>query len=531
MRHLIIIMLSGVLSACASTKTADVIAPASNDVPVESLSSVSQSDGITALSRYLRQYVAKNIGDRARTSRNLIDRSGIEGNARLPSKSLFQSLGYRVRDPFVAMPPELDTRSFQNAENALHSKLIQDLETTWALLDSTRARLTSRGGLETNRQDWEVGVVRRNLLLEGIGYWYQMRNQDKHSQWLISLGEKTNELFDEITLARQNYDVRDLRDQELILLSLRTDASALFQFYSSEQARLYNRIGTRVLPEREGADDIYFEQKLECPLDNDEHQKGNDFLRSYYAQEIDAIESSANTKASIYELGSLARSVAELALNMHATRINRVEQWYLKDKVQAQEERDALIREQLNLKEAGGEFDPAVLDELRNTPLQVSRISSSPNDDERLLQSAIMVLANWVSEKLVSLNQQRLETLLVNQNKIYFDNQSYDWSKTNDETKMLRTLLFEVYDYTLIDYLLGYERISFINQAMLRGCHIDKQINSRVIGFEPQSIDNLADIVESSYTDGFQRAPLYEKLQNYAELVEVFSTLASSEDN
>jgi len=178
MRHLSLIIISALLTACASIEN-----PTTNSaVPDGRITSdVSNNEG-SIFSQYLRDYLAKNINPRIRVSRNFIDRSSIESNGRLPSKALFQSLGYRVRDSFVTVPPELSSRSFKNPEKLLLAKLIQDTETTWALLDSTQARLNSFDGLNKGHPSWEVGVIRRNLLLEAVGYWYQLRNQEKYDR-------------------------------------------------------------------------------------------------------------------------------------------------------------------------------------------------------------------------------------------------------------------------------------------------------------------------------------------------------------
>jgi len=168
MRHLIPLFFISVLSACTTVEPIKPNAPIASSVEsaVVKKPKVELSASDSSLSNYLRDYLSKNISDRAQNSRSLIDRSGIESNGRLPSTSLFQSLGYRMRDAFVAMPPELNSRNFKDAEGDLYPKLIHDLEKTWALLDSTRARLKSQGGLEAGREDWEVAVARRNLILD-----------------------------------------------------------------------------------------------------------------------------------------------------------------------------------------------------------------------------------------------------------------------------------------------------------------------------------------------------------------------------
>lgn len=527
MRHIKIIVLFFFLTACASVEEtrqpALTLEPENIETPV-----VKQSDGASEFAAYLRDYVAKNIGDRARTSRTLIDRSAIEHNGRLPSKSLFQSLGYRVRDSFVAMPPQLNSVISDDASiNHSAAQLIQRLETTWALLDSTRARLQSLGGLAAGRQDWEVAVVRRNLLLEAIGYWYQLRNQSDYTKWLVRLGDNSDQLFNDISEARQNYDVTDLREQELVLLDLRTDVAELFQFYSSEQARLYNRIGQRVLPEGNKAKPINFTQALQCGFDTNIHAKGDAYLNRYYSSRIDSIRANGNGNVAVYQLNELAREVTAQALAIQSQRLSAVEKVYLQKEILAKEQRvidiKSLEQRQRALLEIGEVISANELYELKISPLNVSRESTSPSDAEVALFDSITVLADLVASKLLDLNQQRLNNTLLNSNVLYHANQSERWDSVTEEAKVIRALLHEVNDFTLVDYLLGYERLSFTNQMMNRDCGIHQEINSRVIGFEPNSIDQLADVVERYSLAGLNESALKQKLEYYEKIVDAFS--------
>lgn len=528
MQHFKVIVLSCFLTACATggvspnvqrTKTAETI--------VEEKSTVKSSDDISVFAAYLRNYVAINIGDRARTSRSLIDRSGIEGNGRLPSKSLFQSLGYRVRDAYVSMPPELLSRPFKSIENSLYGDQVQSLETTWALLDSTQARLQSEGGLEVGRQDWEVAIVRRNLLLEAIGYWYQLRNQENHTDWLLRLGDKSDALFNEISDARENYDVQDLRSQELVLLSLRTDVAELFQFHTSEQARLYNRIERRILPEGNTETPTEFTNKLECEADDDIAAKGVAYLNRYYSKQVNAIRSSKSTKVSVYELNELARKVSTQALALRAERLSSIEQSYRQKAVIAQQVRvkeiELLEKRYRALIEIGQDADLNEIELLKNSPLTVLRDEIKESDAELAILYAVKVLADWVSNNLLVFNQQRLNTVLANQASIYDTDKNKVWLGVTQEAKVIHGLLHEVYDFTLVDYLIGYERLAFMNQAMLRNCEVDVAINSKVIGFDPQSIDRLATLTQSHYHQGLNRPALKVKLNYYQKIIDVFT--------
>ena len=515
MRYLIFLLFASFLfSACATTtKAADAVSKVSNNN--------------SSLSKYLRDYLSQNLEDRAKSSRGLIDRSAIESNGRLPSTSLFQSLGYRMRDAFVAIPPELNTRNFKDVESDLYPKLIHDLERTWALLDTTRARLKSQGGLETGRQDWEVSVSRRNLILEAVSYWYQLRNQEDHSQWLLRLGDRSNELYEEISNARQNYDVKDLRDHEFLLLNLRADVATLFQFFSSEQARIYNRIGERVLPQRRDDEQPKFGQQLQCQANQTLNEKGTAYLTRYYQQRLAAIRGS-NYKTSTYELNELAREVSSQALEIHSSRLNAIEQDYIAARSKAQKKRESEIelleKRQRALIEIGQITDAEKLEALKNAPLGVSRANDKASEAEELLYSAITVLADIAAEKLLEVNQARLKRVLVSANEIYQGGRSKIWQGATDETRVLYNLLLDIYDFNLADYLLGYERLTFINKAMMHGCDISQKINSRVIGFDPQSIDEISILVEKQYANDISIKSFEKKSEKYIALSNAFSS-------
>jgi len=402
------------VSACATVDTPSNVA--SNETNVAQITpnnTVSDTEDTSSLAFYLRTYLAKNISERSRASRGLIDRSGIETNGRLPSKALFQSLGYRMRDSFIAMPPEIGSRTFHSDGRNLFPKLIQNLEATWALLDSTQARLQSKGGLEAGRQDWEVEVVRRNLLLEATGYWYQMRNQESHSDWLIRLGDRSDELFEEISRARQNYDVEDQKDHELVLLNMRADVATLFQFYSSEQARLYNRTGQRVLPVGRDNELPNFNTPLQCRPKFD--VKAMDYLNRYYKKQLDTI-TSTNYNAAVYELDELAREGAKQALESYAVRLQEIEQDYVLDRTAAQQQRnvqiESLEQRLRGLDALAQEALMAELEELKNAPLDVSRRSNEGSDSDILLFNVIKVLAGLAAEKktlIISIKRLRIK--------------------------------------------------------------------------------------------------------------------------
>lgn len=516
MRHLSLIIISALLTACASIEN-----PTTNSaVPDGRITSdVSNNEG-SIFSQYLRDYLAKNINPRIRVSRNFIDRSSIESNGRLPSKALFQSLGYRVRDSFVTVPPELSSRSFKNPEKLLLAKLIQDTETTWALLDSTQARLNSFDGLNKGHPSWEVGVIRRNLLLEAVGYWYQLRNQEKYDRGLSRLEERINELFEEFIQASQSYDVKDQRSHELGLLDLKSDMSLLFQFYSSEQARLYNRIDSRSLPSSNFRKKPNFTKRLSCSIDRKVENTGLSYLQRNYRSKINTIKSSSNKHQAIYVLNEVARDISSKALALHAQQLNSVEREFVAKQAIAQEQRDkevASLIEKLNLQtENANSVVTEEVEALKNAPLGIKRQPLAMTREQRQYYDAISVLISWTADELLNLNQQRIKNVLDDLDNIYNLEKKTVQKKGTEETNLIRDLLYEVYDFTLIDYLIGYERIAITNKAFANSCVLRPEIsaNNSQIGFS--HIESFANFVESYYRGSFPNKLLSSKLENFS---------------
>jgi len=452
MRHLSLIVLSFALTACSTLGIGGNSDETDSSVFIPTPKKIEYSG--TLFAKYLKDYVAKNITPRSRTSRSLIDRSGIEGNGRLPSKALYQSLGYRVRDAFVALPPELSTRGIRDPEATLLAQLIQDSEITLALLDTTRGRLKSTGGLEEGRQDWEVAITRRNLLSEAVGYWYQMRNQDLYNQGIIRLDNTTNTQFDEISQARQDYDVEDLRNKELALLGMRSDIALIFQFHSSEQARLFNRIDSRVLPNN-SKQKVDLNKSLNCKVDSRLEGQGNAFLEANYASQVEKIRNDENKKVVIYELNQLAREISSKALEAHAKQLNAIEKEFLPRKELAEKMREVdvqlLIEKQANLIKLGEEVDPEEIELLKSAPLGVKRKPIVASRESQSYYNALLVLSSWNADELLELNQKRLTTVLAEINNMYVEYQEPVWKDVSPEVGVIRELLYEIYDYTLID--------------------------------------------------------------------------------
>ena len=519
MRHLSLIILSFSLTACSSLGGDNSAVPEGTSVFLNTPKKIEYSG--TLFSQYLKSYLAKNINPRSNTSRALIDRSGIESNGRLPSKALYQSLGYRVRDAFVALPPELSTRGISNPEATLLGQLIQDTETTWALLDTTKERLKSKGGLEQGRKDWEVSITRRNLLSEAVGYWFQMSNQTLYNQGITRLDNTTNAQFDEITQARQNYDVEDLRDKELALLGMRSDIALIFQFYSSEQARLFNRIDSRSLPNGNKRKDA-LNKILSCTIDSELKSQGSKFLEENYAAQIEKIRDNENKKSALYELNKLAREISSKALETHAKKLNVIEKDFISRKEAAAKKRESdvqtLLEKQEILIKLGKEVDSQQVEYLKSLPLGVERKPLANSTESISYYNAILVLSNWVADELVALNQERLTTVLTEISDIYVHYQEPIWQGVSQEVSIIRELLYEVYDYTLIDYLLGYERVVFANKAMLNNCKLSSELSSRNIGISLNAIDQFANLVETTVNAGFPRGELKSKQKNIALL-------------
>ena len=246
--------------------------------------------------------------------------------------------------------------------------------------------------------------------------------------------------------------------------------------------------------------------------------QGSKFLEKNYAAQIEKIRDNENKKSALYELNKLAREISSKALEAHAKKLNVIEKDFISRKEAAEQKREsdvqALIEKQEILIKLGKEIDPQQVEYLKSLPLGVERKPLANSTESISHYNAILVLSNWVADELVALNQERLTTVLTEISDIYVHYQEPIWQGVSQEVSIIRELLYEVYDYTLIDYLLGYERVVFANKAMLNNCKLSSELSSRNIGISLNAIDQFANLVETTVNAGFPRGELKSKQKN-----------------
>ena len=497
---------------CASVTNANELKSTVQDIPT-----------VDHLQLFLSNYLGQNLLDRTDISRRLIDRAELEEFGRFPSKSLYKSLGYRLRHSFVAMPPPLQSKPYASNEDVLRSKELEDLELTWAMLDSTLFRLRSEGIGRNQDEDWAIAVTRKNLLQEGVNYWYQLGRQSNYSQWLLTLKRRTNDIFDGISQARQNYDVQDLQDQELVLLDLRADNAAMFQYFSSEQARLYNRTGERDIPEEAVAMTNRFEAFRNCPADRRLWQQGQAYLNRHHLNWGSLnTDSSANSKAVLYELSVLARTLSSQALKLHANRSTRASKRYQQELANLTEQKNAkisLLQEVHNqLKAQGQPVDEQEISRLTTQTIELKERASLPTSQERQLSAAIMVVADNVASKILSLAQQRIATALNKQQPLFAFSKVETWNRSSNDAQLVRALLLSVHELSFLDFLIAHERAAFVNLLMHRGCAIADDVQSFSMGTPLAVMADVANVAGNYRHSGFDQVPMLSRTQEFQKL-------------
>jgi len=130
--------------------------------------------------------------------------------------------------------------------------------------------------------------------------------------------------------------------------------------------------------------------------------------------------------------------------------------------------------------------------------------------------------SQWTADKLFILNQQRLDHFLNHSERYYHPTKVAFWQTASKQAKLIRELLYEVYDSSLADYLLGYERLSFMNKNMINRCAIDDAIYSNDIGFEPNSIERLSLITSDFYANKSLNVELKRQHDHYQKLNQAF---------
>ena len=211
----------------------------------------------------------------------------------------------------------------------------------------------------------------------------------------------------------------------------------------------------------------------------------------------------------------MARDVSSKALKLHAEQLEKIEKEFLQRKEVAEQQREQEItslKELENLLAEKTKKDDADESEeivkLRQKPLGVKRKQLVVSQESQNHYQALALLSSWVADELTSLNQKRLSTVINQHNEMYVDFQESLWQKASADINSLRDLLYEVYDFTLIDHLIGYERIAFANKVMLHNCGLNSLSNDRSTRTDTKYIDQFSSIIETSAEVGLSRTDL-----------------------
>ena len=420
-----------------------------------------QKPKLDNLTKFINLNLQKNHQIKTGNINRLIKRSGLNNSSFLPSQSVYQALGYQLRDPFIDLPPTLNTLPYLDENSDFHLQEIFDIEVILALLQTTLARVkairlqhsqdlekeavqetqkspdlegvendgaSDDETLSTQEQeaeneppkyaDWATSIVTQNMVVDAIGMWFQMRNYEDFSKGLNFLRKQTNKLFDDIARNKQHIDRSTFREQELALLDLKSDNAIVFQYLSSEQARLFSRIGQRGLKGMSEKGATPSPQRFSCTPFSSRHQLGVNELRKKYPEKSSLIfqgvgQQQSIAKQPIYQLNLVAQEVAKSAL------------------------KNALNGHHQSKEEA-----------------------------------MLTALTNAANEYAYHLAKQRVDIFLTNKTSLFDPQKINVWQQAGDTAKSVRQLTHQIQYATLLDYFIARERKAFASLVMQRKCQL-----------------------------------------------------------
>ena len=294
--------------------------------PVLAQTNQASAKEIEKLKRFVRTYKKQSADLRLRNAKNQLGNASNQLNERILNKSLYRSLGYQTRDPFVAMPPELTSRLYKSDQSLLQAKLIENMEYSWALLDSTRARVTKGSS-------WLRSVIDRNIIFDGIYLWFKSANNENFSRYLSELNNKIKAR--QTTLAEEpDQTDENTVNADIVLLGLNSDSIALGQYYSYEGANLFSRTNSRNLPNSDVNTRYGYKTRFRCFADENRTNKGRQYLKTLYPDKAKLLNSRTNlTSSELWELKTIITEVSRSLLKKPKDKNLLAANYFLSDKI------------------------------------------------------------------------------------------------------------------------------------------------------------------------------------------------------
>lgn len=263
---------------------------------------------IENLQQFTDDFIQKNTALRVKNSQSLFEKSVRKPKKGLLPESMFKSLGYRLRDPFIALPPELSTHLYQlEGDENLYFEALHDLEKIWALLRSTHARAT---GADT----WVNELVNENVVLDAVDSWYRTAHKNQYIIWLRELKIALVKEDEILAYNKEEFSEEAYGQANIQVLELLADNALLRQYLDTESAYLFLRTDSRDLPENAINKTQYdFNQKVFCHPDSTQMQIGNIYLKANFPEIVVALKS--NTVGNkVWQLTEVSRVLSKKLL-------------------------------------------------------------------------------------------------------------------------------------------------------------------------------------------------------------------------
>ncbi len=275
---------------------------------------------------------------------------------------------------------------------------------------------------------WIEPTVRKNLILNAIHTWYRNSFNNEYVQVLDDLNEKSLIKLKNISKNRFNLEKKLWNQTQIELFGLREDTSALSQYFLLENSKIYLNTGFQTLPNKSQLLSLQLNQQKFCPANPEKFEPGVEFLTRSFPKEMQQINSSdIDDKKASWTIYQVSQKLAKRSL-----------------------------------------------------------IFSNKSQ----MKSAVHVLTDLVLEKILLLNQRRLNQFLAKPDSFFHnEKQPFYFQSIN----VMQTSLYEISELVLVDYLLASERTAFANLIIHRQCGLN--------GGTQEPLIKLSEMLNNQYTE------------------------------
>ena len=270
-----------------------------------------EEDTSTGLLDYINAYISENVEIRSRNAGILISNTLHSQETDLPYAAIYKALGYQNRNNSILMPPELSGRRFSVQGKFLNLELLTRLEETWALLDSSHARLTHQN------DSWVEPVVQKNLVLNALHSWHRSYFSDEYGEVIENLRNDTKVKLESVTKTRTNLSKGLWNKVQIALLGVEADSAALMQYYLVDISHVFLNTSLTSLPRDKGIKSLEFTIQSGCTAHahGAELQAGLAFLNQHFPQRMRKIDNEGlNDRKIVWEMYQLAYDLSKKAL-------------------------------------------------------------------------------------------------------------------------------------------------------------------------------------------------------------------------